>query len=539
MTSTNLTPSLLVGKGAVVPASYRDPLISSYRGNPLIEALPPILSEEEVMQFLANYPNYDEGERQLPSHLRLHLVQNALQFFEPLPIHIDLEQRFSRMIRAGYQARNPLKADFWRNFQKQLDVLGSEVTTVTQNHRFRSTATGFTIIGISGVGKTTSVEAILDLYPQIIVHGHYCDRDFILMQIVWLKLECPNDGSIKGLCLNFFQAVDDLLRTDYSKNYTGGGRRTVDELIPYMARVASLHCIGVLVIDEIQHLNEAKSGGSKKMLNFFVQLINTIGIPVVLVGTYKAMTILSGEFRQIRRGSGQGDLVWDRMADDDVWEFFVESLWRYQYLKKLCPLKPELCHALYEVTQGITDFAVKIYMLAQVRAIATGKETVTESIIRSVAKDSLRLAQPIMLALKNGDIQFLQNFEDVHPIDITSFIQEAQNSIKVVGKISSSPIIQKSLVEVEQEVKVSPDNPNFDSPVTELAGEVTDVTTQSPLQSEINKRQRKRHKTTTGKKALVEVVNLSAKQGIAAYEALKQENYICSATEYLPEEVEK
>jgi hypothetical protein len=109
------------------------------------------------------------------------------------------------------------------------------------------------------------------------------------------------------------------------------------------------------------------------------------------------------------------------MEQDDVWELFVESLWRYQYIRKACPLKPELSHALYDVTQGITDFAVKVYMLAQVRAIATGKEAVTENIIRSVAKDSLRLAQPILSALKTGDIRFLQSVEDVHPVDITSF----------------------------------------------------------------------------------------------------------------------
>ena len=43
----------------------------------------------------------------MPAYLRLHLIQNSLQFFAPLPIHFDLEQRFSRMIRLGYQARNP------------------------------------------------------------------------------------------------------------------------------------------------------------------------------------------------------------------------------------------------------------------------------------------------------------------------------------------------------------------------------------------------------------------------------------------------
>jgi hypothetical protein len=531
MTNSNSAPSLLVGKGAVEPASYGDPLISSYRGNPLIEALPPILSEEEAMTLLAHYPSYDQNERTLPNHLRFHLVRNALKFVEPLPIHLDLEQRFSCMIRTGYEARNPLTPEFRRDFQKRLNTLDCD--GLPQNY-LRSTATGFTIIGISGVGKTTAVEAILSMYPQVIVHSHYGDRDFTLMQIVWLKLDCPFDGSIKGLSLNFFQAVDDLLGTNYSKNY-GRGRFTLDQLIPYIARVASLHCIGVLVIDEIQHLNEAKSGGSKKMLNFFVQLVNTIGIPVVLVGTYKAMSVLSGEFRQTRRGSGQGDLVWDRMAEDDVWELFVESLWRYQYISKPCPLKPELSHVLYDVTQGITDFAVKVYMLAQVRAIATGKEAVTESIIRSVAKDSLRLAQPILSALKTGDIRFLQSVEDVHPIDITSFLEEAQKSTQIVGRLRSSPTIQNSFRKDKEQNEIDIRNSDFESCREESIANPVNVAA-SP-QVEAKRKSRIFCKKALDREGLMKVVSLEAEQGVAAYEALKQGGYIRSAIEYLLDEV--
>ena len=418
MTNSNSAPSLLVGKGAVESASYRDPLISSYRGNPLIEALPPILSKKEAVTLLAHYPSYDQNERTLPNHLRFHLVRNALKFVEPLPIHLDLEQRFSCMIRTGYEARNPVTPEFRRDFQKRLNALDSD--GLPQKY-IRSTATGFTIIGISGVGKTTAVEAILSIYPQVIVHSHYRDRDFTLMQIVWLKLDCPFDGSIKGLCLNFFQAVDDLLGTNYSTNY-GRGRFTVDQLIP--------------------------------------------------------------------------------------------------------------CHALYDVTQGITDFAVKVYMLAQARASATGKEVVTENIIRSVAKDSLRLAQPILSALKTGDIRFLQSVEDVHPIDITSFLEEAQKTTKIVGRLRSSPTIQKSL-EDSEEVEVHLRNPAPDSPTTEAGCNSIDVTPQP----EIKKRQRKPRKSALQKEGLMKVVAFGEEEEIAAYQALKQEGYIRPATEYLPEEV--
>src|SRR5204862_2347512 len=129
---------------------------------------------------------------------------------------------------------------------------------------------------------------LLNLYPQVIFHHSHHGNAFSFVQLVWLKLECPSDGSTKSLCLNFFQALDDLFDTNHLQNYGRHGKATTEQMILDMARLASLHAIGVLVIDEIQHLSNAKSGGSEKMLSFFVELVNKIGVPVILVGTYKA-----------------------------------------------------------------------------------------------------------------------------------------------------------------------------------------------------------------------------------------------------------
>lgn len=43
-------------KGAQVFASYTKQAIADYAGNPLIEALPPIFSEEVAMQLISNFP---------------------------------------------------------------------------------------------------------------------------------------------------------------------------------------------------------------------------------------------------------------------------------------------------------------------------------------------------------------------------------------------------------------------------------------------------------------------------------------------------
>lgn len=433
-------PSFLICRGAQAKAEYINSDTPIYRNNPFIEALPPVLNEDQAIKCLARYPSYDKSERSLPNHVRLHMIQNALHFFAPLPIHLDLEQRVSRMIREGYRMRNPMAAGYWHTTNEKLksfDRLAS--SSQIRRNDARTVPHGFTIIGCPGVGKSTSLEAVLSLYPQVIFHGRYQERDFSRAQIVWLKLEAPFDSSTKGICLSFFQAVDDILETNYEANYTGA-RRT-DELLVKMARVAANHGLGVLVIDEIQRLSYAKSGGAEKMLNFFVQLSNTIGIPVVLVGTFKARKILSGALHQIRRGAGQGDMVWDRMpegqwmkardATPGVWQLFLESLWRYQYTRTPCALTPELAKALYEETQGITDFAAKVFMLAQARAITTasnGREELTTQIIRSVAADSLRQAQPVLRALRMGDTPALDQYEDMRPIDINPYLRAGANT---------------------------------------------------------------------------------------------------------------
>lgn len=313
---------------------------------------------------------------------------------------------------------------FWGSIETRVKSLTSN------NYRpgsSGSSATSLSIIGYSGIGKSTAIQAILLLYPQILIHHQYQGRNFTHVQIVWLKIDCPSNGSLKSLCLNFIQAVDDLIGENYYAHFNCG-RKTAEALMPIMARIASLHTIGVLAIDEIQNLNEASSGGYKRMLNFFVELINTIGLPVVLIGTPAAQGILSSELRQARRGSSPGDCVWDPMANDDTWELFSKMLWKYQYVQNPCSLTKPLMNALYEESQGIVDFAVKLFVLTQIRAITTTEEKITKGLIHSVAKDSLRLARKFLNALKSKDYKEIQKYSDIRPIDIEPYIQKAQTT---------------------------------------------------------------------------------------------------------------
>lgn len=94
----------------------------------------------------------------------------------------------------------------------------------------------------------------------------------------------------------------------------------------------------------------------------------------MFIGTMKAKALLQKDFRQARRSSGQGDMVWQQMKQDDDWEVLITSMWDYQWTKQYTELTKELLNTIYEESQGIVDVAVKLYLLAQARAIESGLE---------------------------------------------------------------------------------------------------------------------------------------------------------------------
>lgn len=385
------------------PTIYQAQPNPLYRGNPLIEALPRPWSVEELIALLKYYPDFEPAQRDLPEEERLDLLENIAQIFQPLNEHLTLYRRLSRTLRGGYVGRNvfdiPTMAQIEQCIQKQ--------------HQGRALARGFYIIGMSSMGKTTSTEVILNLYPQVIWHSQYQGQPIMRAQVPWLKLECPYDGSTRALCFTFLATLDQLLGTNYYSVYGENGSASVARMQIYMAFLCDLLNIGVLVIDEIQHLNRAKSGGADAMLNFFVSLSNTIRTPVVLIGTYHAFDIFTKEFRQMRRGIRQGNIIWRRMKKDDPsWQNLLKGIWRYQYVRQPVPLTPELNEALYYVTQGVTELVIIAFMLAQERAITDGLETITPSLIYSVAADSMEIAYKPLQDIRTNSTD-LQNYHDV------------------------------------------------------------------------------------------------------------------------------
>src|SRR5687767_8310438 len=151
-------------RGSIVRAVYREPEIGDRAGNPLQEALPPMLTADQLILRMQHFPAYKDGDRNAPDEVRYLAIQNSMRFFVPLDIHVDLYRRFTNVIRIGYAGRNPM-AEFQLG-PKRLKLDTFDQYNGQQSQQIMSTAAGFNMAGISGVGKSFSIDRILKLSPQ-------------------------------------------------------------------------------------------------------------------------------------------------------------------------------------------------------------------------------------------------------------------------------------------------------------------------------------------------------------------------------------
>ena len=200
-------------------------------------------------------------------------------------------------------------------------------------------------------------------------------------------------------------------------------------MLAQVAQLGHTHHLGLLVIDEMQNIANARRGRDD-LLNFLVKMDNIIGIPVIRVGTNEAEPILTGNFRNARRGTGEGAVRWKRMGNDRNWQFFVEGMWDYQWTKTEVPYSQEICDALYEESQGIIDILIKLYKMVQWRAISLGgDEIITVELIHQVAQEGLYLVKPMLDAIRSGNLIQMKKYKDIAPINISEYREKCLSDI--------------------------------------------------------------------------------------------------------------
>ena len=99
---------------------------------------------------------------------------------------------------------------------------------------------------------------------------------------------------------------------------------------------------------------------------------------------------------------------------------------------------------MYDESQGITNIAVKLYFLAQIRAIVREEENITAEIIQKTARESLKSVQEFIYALRTNNQRLLRKYEDIQPIDLEGAVWKALKEINISSGTTQDPSASRS-----------------------------------------------------------------------------------------------
>ena len=431
---------------ACVNAVYTAQRLPQFKDNPMIMALPPAPDSQEMKQLLTRKPPFDTEQRAWPNHQRLQMLPTLQEFMVPLAKHLELAAALDSLMRNGYVGRAPMTPEHVRAFQANYESrLAGELLSPSSQSKAAQLST--LLVGIPGMGKTTTVKRWLARTPQVIYHPlHH------VYQVTHLHVEMPSDGmSVKGLAHAILQKLDSLIPgADYYATYALRGRVGADALMRGVARVMNAHFVGCLIADEVQNLTNAHKG-KQIVMSELVSACNDLGVPILFIGTNKAKEIFSLDFRQSRRATGHGIRSWDRLHDDasspegNQWEAFARELCEYQWVRKPVPID-QLVDTLYYYSQGIIDVAIKLFASAQARAIHEKTETITSQLIQHVYRTEFELLHPTIEALRDNDSERLMSLPDVKPSGLGEMLSDIERRVRISGSKAFS---------------VGPDDPTF------------------------------------------------------------------------------
>lgn len=360
---------------------------SEEKGNPFLEALPEPLGKEAFMeQMKSTLPAVGCRKEKSPQERRKY-VSELTGWFYPLDYMYVLYDMFYRAISASCRTKT-IAEDI-----RQLNTLYADFRTGRERSLPYSTQ-GYSgaVLGIPGIGKTSSIRRCLDTMPQVIVHTEYQGKKFYTKQISYLFVECPSDCSIKTLAFNIFSAIDRAIGSDYFVQITKMRSLAASAITTKLKIVCMNHHIGLIVIDEIQNavITAARNRQSKPLIKFLVELTNETSAGICFCGTLEAEELFLSQEHLKRRTRGLRLLP---MKYDVTYRKFIKELWEYQVTLQKAELTEKLMKQIYDLSGGIPAYIVRIFQEAQVQSILSGKEKLSYESIRD-AVDLLGIEVP-------------------------------------------------------------------------------------------------------------------------------------------------
>lgn len=386
--------------------------IAAYRNNPLIGALGPVLTGDEITKLLTRRPDYDPSERMLPPHLKAHAIYALRSLVVPTPMHKAIIQEVGVLLRQGYIHRNPLSPGYSRIIAVDRPALKEGLLPP---ERFRNVPLlGSAAMGTSGTGKTMGFDIAVSTYPQVIDHCYEVDGVRIAFkQVTWLKINLFQDASLKAFGIEFFEKLGEAVGENLRRNW-GVDACNGNNVQPLIYRACREYNLGLLIVDELQNM-VSHGKGYKAVLSYFIRMMNCLGLPIAVIGTNAASALMRTDAAASRRFIS-GIPPFRPFARGPLWKGFLEEVWRLQYTKQVTPFE-ELEPEIHELTGGVPDLVIKLYCLAQTRLFGRKSECLDKNVLKETAADLFHTIKDRILELKGQTIDTAKIQEQREKLD--------------------------------------------------------------------------------------------------------------------------
>lgn len=356
-------------------------------------AMPEMLAHSAFMAAVRSLPPLPAGLGAMtPEERRQHLPMLS-SLFIPMDYTYVLYDQLFRALSSTYSTHTMLE-----EIQRTNALFRGSPVYSTQP------ATG-SILGVPGVGKTSSIRRALSLLPQVIEHEEYQGKPFYCKQILFLIVECPSDCSVKTLGLNIAVAIDKAIGSSYAKQLTTLRSAAASAIATQVKVLCLTHHVGLILIDEIQNAvtTAQKNKQIKPLIKFLVELINDTCTSAFFVGTPIAEGLFTSQEHLKRRTRGMRLLPF---KPDGAYRAFLQAIWPYQLTSATAPLSEQLANKLYDHSGGIPAYIVKIFQESQAQALLQGESCISAKTMQRAIE---RLAIKVPRTFSGGT--YISDFE--------------------------------------------------------------------------------------------------------------------------------
>lgn len=455
----------------------------TYRNNPLIEALGlPLLPAELVKKcrrIYQNELNLENLDQAYHGYYQRTAIDNLNRFHEPRDELYRIYDLQRRMIESGLVKRNPLVLtdksigipimavldainDDLKDSKKDVKSTSPESKWIkslnVKKLGFAEVEHSYVLAGLSGAGKTTLIEAILQCENQVIHHDKYIDHNgteypFRMTQIQKLYIKIDNRKGQKSTLLSILEGIDALIDEDYSLSHKSSDVRV---LIAAVRKAVVIHGVGLIIFDEAQNLaptskNDSVGSSERTTMKFLEEIFNHVAVPTFFVGTFSILNLFSKEMTIARRSAKDGcTLLASCSVESPFWDRLCKVLFEARLLKSQKTEYEIFKLHIHQLAAGLPSIAVSLTRstLNFLTFLEPKNQDLSIQALDKIYREQFEILHKPLEALRAANYKGYEDFEPMYLLNnvesvIKSQFSNSQKVQEIEKLLTGNPTIEK------------------------------------------------------------------------------------------------